>query len=75
MQDLNGESIKGSFYTEELLLASVQNLDDITYKIDRVIKTKKVKGHKLSLIKWYGYSDKFNTYIPTTSIQHYKSKQ
>ena len=75
VKDLSGEVIKGSFYTEELLLASVQNLDDITYKIDRVIKTKQVKGHKLSLVKWYGYSDKFNTYIPTTSIQRYKGKQ
>ena len=75
MQDLSGDIIKGSFYTEELLLAPVQNVDDITYKIDKVIKTKQVKGRKLSLVKWYGYSDKFNTYIPTASIQQYKGKQ
>jgi transposase InsO family protein len=74
VQDLNGDSIKGSFYTEELLVASVQNINDITYKIDRVLKTKTVRGHKLSLVKWYGYSDKFNTYIPTASIRHYKGK-
>ena len=74
VQDLNGDGIKGSFYTEELLVASVQNINDITYKIDRVLKTKTVRGHKLSLVKWYGYSDKFNTYIPTASIRHYKGK-
>ena len=75
VQDLNGDKIKGSFYTEELMLTPIQELNDITYKIDRVISTKKVKGRKFSLIKWYGYSDKFNTYIPSTSVQRYTGEK
>ena len=74
VQDLTDEVIKGSFYEEELLKVNVINPDDIVYKIESVVSTKTVRGKKLSLIKWYGYSDKFNSYIPTESIQEYLSK-
>jgi hypothetical protein len=74
VQDLKEEVVKGSFYEEELLKVNVEHPDDIVYKIEHVLSTKTIRGKKLSLIKWYGYSDKFNSYIPTESIQEYIGK-
>jgi len=74
VKDLTGDVIKGSFYQQELQKVHVKDPDDIVYKIDRVISTKTVKGQKLSLVKWYGYSDKFNSYVPTSQISTYTGK-
>ena len=75
VEDLAGEVILGSFYKEELQIFHTDNPDDIVYKIDRVLSTKKgPRGQKLSLVHWYGYSDKFDSYIPTADIQNYAGK-
>lgn len=74
VKDLANDIIKGSFYEEELQKVPIINETDIEYKIDRVISTKKVNGQKLSLVKWYGYSEKFNSYVPTTELKDYTSK-
>lgn len=74
IKDLADEPIKGSFYEQELLKVHTENPDDIVYKIDRVIRTKTVNGQKLSLVRWYGYSEKFDTYIPTAEIKNYTGK-
>ncbi|NJL55215.1 DDE-type integrase/transposase/recombinase [bacterium] len=73
VKDLADEIIKGSFYEPELQRVPLTNDPaDIQYKIERVISTKKVGRQKLSLVKWYGYSAKFNSYVPTSQIQDYK---
>ena len=51
--DLMGESIKGSFYEQELQKAKQQ-----TFRIEKVIRRDNKK--KLALLKWSGYPDKFN---------------
>ena len=74
VRDLADEVIKGSFYEQELQKVNIVNPNDIVYKIDHVVGAKTVRGQKLSLIKWYGYSDKFNSYIPTSEIKQYIGK-
>ena len=54
LKDLNGEEIKGSFYEQEL-----QKTTQEMFRIEKVIRR---KGDK-SLVKWVGYSDKFNSWI------------
>ncbi|CAH3164794.1 unnamed protein product [Porites evermanni] len=54
--DLMGEAIKGSFYEQELQKAKQQ-----TFRIEHVLKRDNKK--KKTLVKWSGYSAKFNSWI------------
>ena len=61
LKDLNNEEIQGSFYEAELLKAKQEVL-----RIDKVIR----KDHKKkqALVKWKGYSDDFNSWIPLKNL-------
>lgn len=74
VQDLLQEPVLGSFYEQELLRIHADHEDDILFKIERVISSKKVRGEKYSLIKWYGYAPKFNSYIKAKDIVKYQGK-
>ena len=52
--DLMGKPIKGSFYQKEL-----QKTEQENFRVEKVIK----KDGDLSLVKWKGYPDKFNSWI------------
>ena len=62
LKDLNYEEIKGSFYEPELLKAK----QDV-FRIDKVIRRDYKK--KRALVKWKGYSDDFNTWIPIKDLK------
>ena len=59
LQDSRGETITGSFYTEEL-----KKTEQEVYRIEKVIRKKKINGIEHALVKWMGYNDKFNEWIP-----------
>ena len=63
LKDLRGEDIRGSFYEPELLKAK----QDV-FRIDKVIRRDYKK--KQALVKWKGYSDEFNRWIPMKDLQH-----
>ena len=54
--DSMGEKIEGSFYEKELQKAKQQ-----TFRIEKVLRRDNKK--KMALLKWSGYSDKFNSWI------------
>ena len=54
--DLLGEEIEGSFYEKELQKAKQQ-----TFRIEKVVRRDNKK--KKALVKWKGYSDKFNSWV------------
>ena len=62
LKDLNNEEIQGSFYEPELLKAT----QDI-FRIDKVMRMDYKK--KQALVKWLGYNDDFNSWIPLSSLQ------
>ena len=62
LKDLNHEEIQGSFYEPELLPAK----QDV-FRIEKVIRRDYKK--KQALVKWLGYSDDFNSWIPLNSLQ------
>ena len=66
IEDLEGEPIVGKFYEEEL--SGVNKLDDV-YRVEKILKRKKVSGKKMVLVKWLGYDSKHNSWIPESSIQ------
>ena len=59
LEDLQGEEIKGSFYEQELQKTAQQ-----IYRIEKIIKKEKGK----SLVKWKGYSDKFNSWVDNKDL-------
>ena len=63
LKDLNNEDIKGSFYELELLKAK----QDV-FRIDKVIRRDYKK--KQALVKWKGYSDEFNSWIPIKDLKN-----
>ena len=63
LKDLRGEDIQGSFYEPELLKAK----QDV-FRIDKVIRRDYKK--KQALVKWKGYSDEFNSWIPMKDLQN-----
>ena len=54
--DLIGEKVEGSFYEKELQKAKQQ-----TFRIEKVVRRDNKK--KKALVKWKGYSDKFNSWV------------
>ena len=62
LKDLRDEEIKGSFYEPELLKAEQQ-----VFRIDKVIRRDYKK--KQALVKWKGYSDEFNSWVPMKDLK------
>ncbi len=58
--DYDGEEIEGTFYEEEL--QKVTKTDDM-YRIERILKTRKRNGKTQYFVKWYGYPDKFSSWV------------
>ena len=62
---LNKEEILGSFYEPEPKLLKAEQ--DI-FHIDKVIR--RDYKRKQALVKWFGYSDNFNSWIPLSDLQN-----
>jgi hypothetical protein len=64
LKDTNGEIIKGGFYTEEL-----QKSKQDVFRIEKVIRKKKINGIEHGLVKWMGYDKTFNEWRPISEIK------
>jgi len=62
LEDSHGETITGGFYTEEL-----QKTEQEVYRIEKIVRRKK-NGIEHALVKWLGYNDKFNEWIPAKNL-------
>ena len=62
IKDLNGDEIDGSFYEEELQKASQE-----VFRIEKVLRRN--NKNKMVLVKWKGYPDSFNSWIPMRNIE------
>lgn len=60
VKDYDGEEIEGTFYETEL--QKVIKTDHV-YKIERIIKRRKRNGTTEYFVKWFGYPDKFNSWV------------
>lgn len=71
LEDLLGELVKGSFYEQELV--HVDEDPNRSFKIEKVLGYRKRKNTpREALIRWYGYSEKHDSYIPANQIKKYK---
>lgn len=67
IKDLLGEVIEGSFYSEEL-----QKTSQELYRVEKIIRKKKIDGVEHAFVKWSGYSDKYNQWIPLSDLDKIK---
>jgi len=61
LTDFSGEDVKGTFYSDELQF--VVKPDDALFVVERILKTRRQAGKIEYLVKWRGYSHKFNTWV------------
>ena len=66
IQDTHGDEIQGTFYEEELQ----KTKQDTVFRIEKVLKRRTRRdGIKEVFVKWKGYNDTFNQWIPATDIR------
>ena len=70
LKDQLGELIEGTFYEQELQKIIVP--PDFAFKIEDVLSRRKKGKDSLVLVKWKGWPDKFNSWIPEKDIIHLK---
>ncbi len=63
LKDTLGELIEGSFYQQEL-----QKSNQEIYRVEKVIRKKKINGVEHGLVKWSGYNEKHNQWIPVKEL-------
>ena len=60
IRDDHGDVLEGSFYEQEIQKVK----DDNVFRIERILK----KTGKNFFVKWLGYDNSFNSWIPETAI-------
>ena len=64
VKDLMDEKISGRFLAEELQLIKYD--PNATFKIEKMLRTRRHRGHPEMFVNWLGYPEKFNSWIPKT---------
>lgn len=60
----DGTEIKGNFYSEELSLVKGN-----IFKIEKRLRSRTVRGQKEIYVKWEGFPNKYNQWIPITDLR------
>lgn len=66
VQDYGDQPIYGFFYENELQKVTV---NDKTYTVEAVLKKRKRNNKTEVLVKWLGYDDSFNQWIPAEDVK------
>ena len=68
LKDYLDEPIQGTFYEQELQLVKEPEV----YRIEKVLRTRKVKGKKQHLVSWAGWPSKYDSWIDDDEVKVYK---
>jgi transposase InsO family protein len=65
----DGEPLDGVFYREELQKVKPPATSDF-WQVDKILKKRKKKGSKEMeyFVKWFGYQDKYNSWVPESHM-------
>lgn len=64
IKDTLGEEVEGGMYEQELQKATQE-----LYRVEKELRKRTKNGVKEVLVKWKGYSDKFNSWIPESDLK------
>ncbi|XP_062567734.1 uncharacterized protein LOC134229972 [Saccostrea cucullata] len=67
VKDLADDPIEGTFYESEL--PKVVKSDDVSYRVDKILKRRRRGTTKEVYVKWEGWPKKFNSWIPESSLE------
>jgi len=67
LQDYSGDDIEGTFYEEELQLVLMPEV----FRIEKILRTRKVRKQKQSLVRWAGWPAKYDSWIEDRELKHY----
>ena len=59
------ENIDGIYYESEIQKVSKPE----NFRVEKVMKSRTIKGKKEHLVRWLGYSEKFDTWIPDKDLK------
>lgn len=62
------EPIQGSFYAREL--QKVSKDEQPQWRIEKIIRKRKVRGKPEVLVRWLGLSKKFDSLIPEVDVKN-----
>ena len=65
IKEWDGDVITGTFYEQELTRA----YEPDSYKIDKVIRKRKVRGKTEYLVQWRGWPSKYNTWVKVSDMK------
>ncbi len=68
LTEYDHQPLEGTFYQQELQLVK----EPETYRIEKVLRTRKVKGKKQHLIRWAGWSPKYDSWIDAKELEAYQ---
>ena len=68
--DYDSEELEGTFYEQEL--QKVNKSDSDYYRVEKVIRSRMRNKRKEYYVKWLGYPDKFNSWVPAESVKDLK---
>jgi len=66
LQDLKSEDSTGIYKEDEL--SPYDETDETMYTVEKVLGKKTVKGKKFVLVKYKGWPEKFNEWLPTENV-------
>ncbi|XP_061192263.1 uncharacterized protein LOC133200489 [Saccostrea echinata] len=67
LMDMTNEPIQGSFYASEL--QKVNKDEQTAWRIEKVLRKRKVRGKSEVLVRWLGWPKKFDSWIPENDIK------
>ena len=68
LNEYDNEPINGTFYEQELQLVKEPQV----FRIEKVLKTRTVKGKKQHLVRWTGWSSKYDSWIDDVDLKAYQ---
>ena len=68
LEDASGEPIEGVYYRSEL-----QNITRNTRQVESILERRGRGTHREALIKWRGWPEKFNSWIPHSDLEKYST--
>ena len=66
--DLMEDRIRGNFYQSEL--QPVNKSEDALWEIEKIVKKRNKNRRVQYLVKWLGYSDRFNSWVDEADVQN-----